>query len=69
MFAPAIGVGEDLVNANSSGCLAAHLHAAHGRTSIEVEQGYTAGRPSLVRATTTDGISTRVGGTAIIRTG
>ncbi|SCE66871.1 phenazine biosynthesis protein PhzF family [Micromonospora coriariae] len=72
MFAPAIGVGEDVVNANSTGCLAAHLYATHARNSIEVEQGHAAGRPSLVRATTTAttyGISTRIGGTAIIRTG
>ncbi|GAB1692137.1 PhzF family phenazine biosynthesis protein [Krasilnikovia sp. M28-CT-15] len=70
MFAPAIGVGEDVVNANSAGCLAAHLHATHRRTSIQVEQGHTAGRPSLVLATATttaDGIVTRIGGTAVIR--
>jgi PhzF family phenazine biosynthesis protein len=72
MFAPAIGVGEDVVNANSAGCLAAHLHATYGRNSVEVEQGHTAGRPSLVLATanaTTEGSTTRIGGTAIIRTG
>jgi PhzF family phenazine biosynthesis protein len=70
MFAPAIGVGEDVVNANSTGCLAAHLHATHGRNRIEVEQGHPTGRPSLVLATataTTAGISTRIGGTAVIR--
>ncbi|WP_232234133.1 PhzF family phenazine biosynthesis protein [Micromonospora chokoriensis] len=72
MFAPAIGVGEDVVNANSTGCLAAHLFATHGHSSIEVEQGQTAGRPSLVFATataTTKGISARVGGMATIRSG
>ena len=70
MFASAIGVGEDIVNANSTGCLAAHLHAAHGQSDIAVEQGYTTGRPCLVLAaatTTGEGISTRVGGTAVIR--
>jgi PhzF family phenazine biosynthesis protein len=70
MFAPAIGVGEDVVNANSTGCLAAHLFATHGHSSIEVEQGHTAGRPSAVFATataTTEGISARVGGMATIR--
>ncbi|MFG3417809.1 PhzF family phenazine biosynthesis protein [Micromonospora sp. NPDC049460] len=70
MFAPAIGVGEDVVNANSSGCLAAHLHVTHGRNSVEVEQGHSAGRPSLVFATATttrEGILTRVGGTAVVR--
>jgi len=72
MFAPAIGVGEDIVNANSTGCLAAHLHATRGQSSIEVEQGHTAERPCLVFATattTTEGISTRVGGTAVIQAG
>jgi len=70
MFAPAIGVGEDIVNANSTGCLAAHLHATHGQSDIEVEQGHTTGRPCLVLATattTSEGISTRVGGTAVIQ--
>ncbi|MEV4640493.1 PhzF family phenazine biosynthesis isomerase [Actinoplanes sp. NPDC049548] len=70
MFAPAIGVDEDIVNANSSGCLAAHLHATHGRGTIDVLQGHAAGRPCLVHATATttaEGISTRVGGTALIR--
>lgn len=70
MFAPAIGVGEDVVNANSTGCLAAHLCATNRPSSIEVEQGHTAGRPSSVFATTTvttDGISTMVGGMATIR--
>ncbi|HEX8627948.1 MAG TPA: PhzF family phenazine biosynthesis isomerase [Catenuloplanes sp.] len=70
MFAPAIGVGEDTVNANSTGCLAAHLHATTGRTTIQVEQGHVAGRPCLVlatAATTATGIVTRVGGTAVVR--
>ncbi|MEV4539900.1 PhzF family phenazine biosynthesis isomerase [Asanoa sp. NPDC049518] len=70
MFAPAIGVGEDVVNANSTGCLAAHLLATHGHSSIEVEQGHTAGRPSAVFASATataGGISARVGGMATIR--
>ena len=70
MFAPAIDVGEDVVNANSSGCLAAYLLAKHGIFSVEVEQGDTLGYPSSVFATATVGeggdISTRVGGVAII---
>ncbi|WP_422735602.1 PhzF family phenazine biosynthesis protein [Micromonospora sp. WMMD729] len=72
MFAPAIGVGEDVVNANSTGCLAAYLFATGRPGSIEVEQGHTAGRPSSVFATagaTADGISARVGGMAVIRSG
>jgi trans-2,3-dihydro-3-hydroxyanthranilate isomerase len=70
MFAPAIGVDEDVVNANSAGCLAAHLLATRRVTSIEVEQGDALGRPSSVFATavaTESGISTRVGGVAAIR--
>jgi PhzF family phenazine biosynthesis protein len=70
MFAPAIAVDEDIVNANSTGCLAAYLLAAHGRGEIEVEQGDIAGRPSLVLASATavpGGVSTRVGGTAVIQ--
>ena len=65
MFAPAIGVGEDIVNANSAGCLAAHLHATRGRSRIEVEQGHAAGRPSLVLATMR-GPATWIGGTCRI---
>lgn len=70
MFAPAIGVDEDVVNANSTGCLAAHLAATRGRNSIGVEQGHSAGRPCLVLATATataGGIRTRVGGSAVVR--
>ncbi|MDG4758592.1 PhzF family phenazine biosynthesis protein [Micromonospora sp. WMMD710] len=72
MFAPAIGVDEDVVNANSTGCLAAHLFASRGQSRIDVEQGHTAGRPSSVFATasaTPEGISARVGGMATIRSG
>jgi trans-2,3-dihydro-3-hydroxyanthranilate isomerase len=65
MFAPAIGVDEDIVNANSAGCLAAHLLDTGRDAAIEVHQGDTTGRPSAVRATaaiTPDGITTRIGG-------
>lgn len=61
LFAPAIGVDEDVANANSSGCLAAHL----GRR-IEVWQGDALGRPSAVFADT-DGRTTRVGGIVRLR--
>jgi trans-2,3-dihydro-3-hydroxyanthranilate isomerase len=61
LFAPAIGVDEDVANANSSGCLAAHLG---GR--IEVWQGDALGRPSAVFADT-DGRTTRVGGVVRLR--
>lgn len=61
MFAPAIGVDEDIVNANSAGCLAAHLFDAHGDGSVEVHQGDVLGRPSAVHATA-DGVTARIGG-------
>jgi len=69
MFAPAIEVGEDVVNANGSGCLAAYLLAKHSTVSVEVEQGDALGHPSSVFATATEidgGISTRVGGVATL---
>jgi trans-2,3-dihydro-3-hydroxyanthranilate isomerase len=61
LFAPAIGVDEDVANANSAGCLAAHLG---GR--VEVWQGDALGRPSAVWADT-DGRTTRVGGIVRLR--
>jgi trans-2,3-dihydro-3-hydroxyanthranilate isomerase len=67
MFAPAIGVPEDVANANSTGCLAAHLLVTGRAADVEVDQGDTLGRPSTVRAAATrapHGISTRVGGAA-----
>ncbi|MCX5066866.1 PhzF family phenazine biosynthesis protein [Micromonospora lupini] len=65
MFAPAIGVDEDIVNANSVGCLAAHLLDTSRTSQIEVHQGDALGRPSAVFATAThtrDGIVARIGG-------
>ncbi|SNY24181.1 PhzF family phenazine biosynthesis protein [Paractinoplanes atraurantiacus] len=67
MFAPAIGVDEDIVNANSAGCLAAHLLDVSGRGDIEVHQGDALRRPSSVLAGATraaSGIVTRIGGVA-----
>lgn len=72
MFAPAIGVDEDVVNANSSGCLAAHLLATGRGGSIEVRQGDALGRPCVVHAAATDsgaGITVRIGATAAVRPG
>ncbi|MEU4239869.1 PhzF family phenazine biosynthesis protein [Actinoplanes sp. NPDC026619] len=65
MFAPAIGVDEDIANANSVGCLAAHLLDTSGNGDIEVHQGDTLGRPSSVFAAAThtgSGITARIGG-------
>ncbi|MEU7908902.1 PhzF family phenazine biosynthesis isomerase [Actinoplanes sp. NPDC049118] len=70
MFAPAIGVDEDLVNANSAGCLAAHLLSTGRGARIEVRQGDALGRPCVVHAAATGtraGIAVRIGGTAAVR--
>ena len=74
MFAPAIGADEDVANANSIGCLAAHLLGTTGAqtVAVEVEQGDTLGRPASVLASArrgTAGITTRVGGSAVVRDG
>ena len=65
MFAPAIGVDEDIANANSVGCLAAHLLDTSGNGEIEIHQGDTLRRPSSVFAKAThtrSGIVARIGG-------
>lgn len=67
MFAPAIGVPEDVANANSSGCLAARLLVSGRDPAVAVDQGDALGRPSTVHAIATrgrHGVVTRVGGTA-----
>ncbi|MGA4844546.1 PhzF family phenazine biosynthesis protein [Streptomyces sp. G45] len=72
MFAPAIGVPEDIANANSTACLAAHLHAAHpgGGAGIAVDMGDALGAPATITAAVTTseqaGSAVRVGGTARI---
>ncbi|MFB4298826.1 PhzF family phenazine biosynthesis protein [Actinomadura sp. NTSP31] len=68
LFAPSIGVPEDIANANSTACLAAHL-AGRGITDISVDMGDSLGAPSTITATTRQGASrpvVRVGGTATI---
>lgn len=71
MFAPAIGVPEDIANANSSGCLAAVLLMDGHDPSVAVDQGDALGSPSTVYATagaTRPGVITaRVGGTGRVR--
>ena len=67
MFAPAIGVPEDIANANSTGCLAAHLLVTGRSADVEVDQGDALGHPSTVYASATrtaHGIATSVGGSA-----
>ncbi|MER5182297.1 PhzF family phenazine biosynthesis protein [Streptomyces sp. NPDC002896] len=51
MFAPSIGVPEDIANANSTACLAAHL-AGQGITDIAVDMGDSLGSPATITATT-----------------
>jgi len=71
MFAPAIGVGEDVSNANSTGCLAALVTAMTGQpASITVDQGDHAGSPSRIVARglpTSRGIVARLSGRAVVR--
>ncbi|MDG4838508.1 PhzF family phenazine biosynthesis isomerase [Micromonospora sp. WMMD967] len=65
MFAPAIGVDEDIANANSVGCLAAHLLDTTGNGEIDIHQGDGLQSPSSVYASATnaaDGIVARIGG-------
>ncbi|MEW1693384.1 PhzF family phenazine biosynthesis protein [Streptomyces sp. NPDC091265] len=50
MFAPSIGVAEDIANANSTACLAAHL-AGQGISDITVDMGDSLGSPSTITAT------------------
>ncbi|MFF9625171.1 PhzF family phenazine biosynthesis protein [Streptomyces griseosporeus] len=66
MFAPSIGVPEDIANANSTACLAAHL-AGLGIPDLTADMGDALGTPATVTAAvrdTPDGPRLRVGGTA-----
>ncbi len=66
MFAPSIGVPEDIANANSTACLAARL-AERGSTRISVDMGDSLGRPATITASaqeTPSGLQVRVGGVA-----
>ncbi|MFF9165107.1 PhzF family phenazine biosynthesis protein [Streptomyces longwoodensis] len=68
MFAPSIGVPEDIANANSTACLAAHV-AGSGTHRLAVDMGDHLGSPSTVTATTRrdrTGLRIRVGGRAAI---
>ncbi len=66
MFAPSIGVAEDVANANGTACLAAHL-AGQGITGIAVDMGDSLGSPSTITATA--GPPCRLGGTAEVTRG
>ncbi|MFJ8014938.1 PhzF family phenazine biosynthesis protein [Streptomyces sp. NPDC096339] len=66
MFAPSIGVPEDIANANSTACLAARL-ARPGTTRIAVDMGDAVGSPATITASARlgpSGLRIRVGGTA-----
>jgi trans-2,3-dihydro-3-hydroxyanthranilate isomerase len=68
MFAPSIGVAEDIANANSTACLAAHL-AESGFTRMEVDMGDALGHQSAITAITRPGAHgplVEVGGTATV---
>lgn len=54
MFAPSIGVPEDIANANSTACLATLL-ATHGTESLTVEMGDSLGRPATIGTRIVDG--------------
>jgi trans-2,3-dihydro-3-hydroxyanthranilate isomerase len=69
MFAPSIGVPEDIANANSTACLAARM-AADGMHAIAVDMGDSLGSPATVTAGTRRGPdgrpSVHVGGVAAV---
>ncbi|HEY4457832.1 MAG TPA: PhzF family phenazine biosynthesis protein [Pseudonocardiaceae bacterium] len=63
MFAPSIGVPEDIANANSTACLAAHLG------TVTVDMGDSLGQPSTIIASARPGPTgpvVRVGGAATV---
>jgi predicted PhzF superfamily epimerase YddE/YHI9 len=49
MFAPSIGVPEDIANANSTACIVAHL-AGRGVTELSVDMGDALGSPATITA-------------------
>ncbi|MFB9235991.1 PhzF family phenazine biosynthesis protein [Plantactinospora siamensis] len=68
MFAPAIGVPEDIANANSTACLAAHL-ADRGFPELRVDMGDALGVPATITTATqrtASGPRILVGGAATI---
>ena len=66
MFAPSIGVPEDIANANSTACLAAHL-SRWGFTTLTVDMGDSVSSPATVTATIgPDRARVEVGGVATV---
>jgi trans-2,3-dihydro-3-hydroxyanthranilate isomerase len=71
MFAPSIGVPEDIANANSTACLAASL-SHQGLSTLSVDMGDSLATPSTIVATTRPGpdrvhVHVHVGGVATFR--
>ncbi|WP_246095354.1 PhzF family phenazine biosynthesis protein [Streptomyces roseicoloratus] len=67
MFAPSIGVPEDIANANSTACLAARLAQA-GIASITVDMGDSLGSPATITAATRPDGTVELGGTVALPT-
>ncbi|WP_418955559.1 PhzF family phenazine biosynthesis protein [Streptomyces tritici] len=66
MFAPSIGVPEDIANANSTACLAALL-AGRGHTALTVAVGDALGVPATLTTSAEpgpEGVRVRVSGAA-----
>jgi PhzF family phenazine biosynthesis protein len=73
MFAPAIGVNEDIINGNSCGCLAAYLllngDKKKNELKLTVQQGHSFHRAGTVLAIATkvnNKIETMIGGNAVL---
>ena len=71
MFAPSIGVTEDIANANSTACLMAHLATDEGVSAVTVDMGDALGAPATITASASarpgrSGPVVRVGGTAAV---
>ena len=71
MFAPAIGINEDIVNGNSSGCLGAYLLRSLPESEIRfrVNQGFAFDRPGTVHVDARwngEEIETKIGGEAAL---
>ena len=73
MFAPAVGVPEDVANANSTGCLAAVQFLDGYGPDVVVDQGDALGSPSTVYAhaarTDRGDVAVQVGGAARLHEG
>jgi len=68
MFAPSIGVPEDIANANSTACLASYL-AGRGTSTLAVDMGDSLGSPATITTSfhpTESGPRLHVGGTTAI---